>query len=156
MKSTTSIYQIKNCKFSSENTSIPNCRIGLSNIIIYIYHRNRIWYFLCFMLNFIFKLQHFFINISLCYTQICLKGYIYNKSLSIILSVLWRITASYYLFWYLHFLYVDIILLASGSLRILYLDWNTVKPVYKGHSMEPENVPFMSSCPFYTGWTNKG
>jgi hypothetical protein len=28
---------------------------------------------------------------------------------------------------------------------------NTVKPVYKGHSMEPENVPFMSSCPLYTG-----
>jgi hypothetical protein len=23
---------------------------------------------------------------------------------------------------------------------------NTVKPVYKGHSMAPENVPFMSSC----------
>ena len=23
----------------------------------------------------------------------------------------------------------------------------TVKPVYKGHSREPENVPFMSSCP---------
>jgi hypothetical protein len=28
---------------------------------------------------------------------------------------------------------------------------NTVKPVYKGHSMEPENVAFMSSCPLYTG-----
>jgi hypothetical protein len=25
---------------------------------------------------------------------------------------------------------------------------HTVKPVYKGHSWEPENVPFMSSCPF--------
>jgi hypothetical protein len=25
----------------------------------------------------------------------------------------------------------------------------TVKPVYKGHSREPENVPFMSSCPLY-------
>jgi len=24
----------------------------------------------------------------------------------------------------------------------------TIKPVYKGHSMEPENVTFMSSCPF--------
>ena len=28
---------------------------------------------------------------------------------------------------------------------------STVKPVYKGHPMEPENVPFMSSCPLYTG-----
>ena len=28
---------------------------------------------------------------------------------------------------------------------------NTVKPVYKGHSREPENVAFMSSCPLYTG-----
>jgi hypothetical protein len=27
----------------------------------------------------------------------------------------------------------------------------TVKHVYKGHSMESENVPFMSSCPLYTG-----
>ena len=27
----------------------------------------------------------------------------------------------------------------------------TVKPVYKGHSREPEEVPFMSSCPLYTG-----
>jgi len=30
--------------------------------------------------------------------------------------------------------------------------WHAVKPVYNGHSMEPpENVPFMSSCPLYTG-----
>jgi len=28
---------------------------------------------------------------------------------------------------------------------------NTVKPVYKGQSREPENVSFMSSCPLYTG-----
>jgi hypothetical protein len=27
----------------------------------------------------------------------------------------------------------------------------TVKPVYKGHSREPENIPFMSSWPLYTG-----
>jgi hypothetical protein len=27
----------------------------------------------------------------------------------------------------------------------------TVKPVYKGHSREPGNVAFMSSCPLYTG-----
>ena len=26
----------------------------------------------------------------------------------------------------------------------------TVKPVYKKYSREPENVPFMSSCPLYT------
>jgi hypothetical protein len=26
-----------------------------------------------------------------------------------------------------------------------------LKPVYKGHSREPENVAFMSSCPLYTG-----
>jgi hypothetical protein len=29
----------------------------------------------------------------------------------------------------------------------------TVKPVHKGHSMEPENVAIMSSCPIYTGLT---
>jgi hypothetical protein len=28
---------------------------------------------------------------------------------------------------------------------------NTVKPVYKGHSREPGNVHFISSCPLYTG-----
>ena len=28
---------------------------------------------------------------------------------------------------------------------------NVVKPVYKGHSREPENVSFVSSCPLYTG-----
>jgi len=27
----------------------------------------------------------------------------------------------------------------------------TGKPVYKGHSREPTNVSFMSSCPLYTG-----
>jgi hypothetical protein len=34
----------------------------------------------------------------------------------------------------------------------LYLigEGNTVNPVYKGHSREPENVPFISSCPLYT------
>ena len=26
-----------------------------------------------------------------------------------------------------------------------------VKPVYKGHSSEHENVAFMSCCPFYAG-----
>jgi hypothetical protein len=28
---------------------------------------------------------------------------------------------------------------------------NTVKPVYKSHSREPENVTFMSIFPLYTG-----
>ena len=28
---------------------------------------------------------------------------------------------------------------------------NTDKLVYKGHWREPENVPFMSSCPWYSG-----
>ena len=28
---------------------------------------------------------------------------------------------------------------------------NTDKPVYKRHWREPENVPFMSSCPWYSG-----
>jgi len=31
------------------------------------------------------------------------------------------------------------------------LNINTVNPVYKGHSREPENVTFMNSCPLYTG-----
>ena len=26
-----------------------------------------------------------------------------------------------------------------------------IKPVYKRHLREPTNVPFMSSCPVYTG-----
>jgi hypothetical protein len=29
---------------------------------------------------------------------------------------------------------------------------NTVKPVYRGHSREPENVNFISSCPLYIGY----
>ena len=32
------------------------------------------------------------------------------------------------------------------SLQLQYI------PVYKGHSREPENVAFMSSCPLYTGY----
>jgi hypothetical protein len=28
---------------------------------------------------------------------------------------------------------------------------NTIRHVYKGHSREPENMGFMSSCPLYTG-----
>ena len=28
---------------------------------------------------------------------------------------------------------------------------NAFKPVYKGHSREPGNVPFIGSCPLYTG-----
>ena len=30
------------------------------------------------------------------------------------------------------------------------INWHK-NPVYKGHSREPENVAFMSSCPLYTG-----
>jgi hypothetical protein len=30
-------------------------------------------------------------------------------------------------------------------------DYIIVKPVYKGHSREPENVAFMSRCPLHTG-----
>ena len=29
---------------------------------------------------------------------------------------------------------------------------NTVKPVYKGHPRESENVSFISSWPLYTGY----
>ena len=29
--------------------------------------------------------------------------------------------------------------------------FDIVKPVYKGHLREPENVVFMGSCPLYTG-----
>ena len=36
------------------------------------------------------------------------------------------------------------------------LNLNTVKPVYKGHSREPENVPFMSSCPLYIYYSLMG
>ena len=43
----------------------------------------------------------------------------------------------------------------SNRKKIFYKDQipkhYTVKPVYKGYSREPENVPFMSSCPLYTG-----
>ena len=28
---------------------------------------------------------------------------------------------------------------------------HTVKPVYKGHLRESENVAFINSCPLYTG-----
>jgi hypothetical protein len=37
--------------------------------------------------------------------------------------------------------------------RTIIVCWNkyTLKPVYKGHSREPENVAFMSTCPLYTG-----
>ena len=32
-----------------------------------------------------------------------------------------------------------------------FVDCAIVKPVYKGHSREPENVSFMGSCPLHTG-----
>lgn len=34
----------------------------------------------------------------------------------------------------------------------MYLDGIILKHVYKGHSMEQENVPFIGSCPLYAGW----
>ena len=34
--------------------------------------------------------------------------------------------------------------------KISKLNTITVKPVYNGHTREPENVPFMNSCPLYT------
>ena len=37
--------------------------------------------------------------------------------------------------------------LGVSLLMVIY----TVKPIYKGHSREPENVPFMKSFPLYTG-----
>ena len=37
------------------------------------------------------------------------------------------------------------------QIEFLTLVWKIVKPVYKGHSMEPENVAFISSCPLYAG-----
>jgi hypothetical protein len=39
----------------------------------------------------------------------------------------------------------------SPLTNILLDNLDTVKPVYKGHSREPENVVFMSRCPLYTG-----
>jgi hypothetical protein len=32
-----------------------------------------------------------------------------------------------------------------------FVDCAIVKPVYKGHLREPENVSFMGSCPLHTG-----
>ena len=42
---------------------------------------------------------------------------------------------------------VDICIFLHQLIFIIY----TVKPVYKGHSSEHDNVAFMSSCPLYTG-----
>jgi hypothetical protein len=33
------------------------------------------------------------------------------------------------------------------KIMLLIVKRHTVNPVYKGHSREPENVAFMSSCP---------
>ena len=32
-----------------------------------------------------------------------------------------------------------------------FVNFEIVKPVYRGHSRELENVAFMNSCPLYTG-----
>jgi hypothetical protein len=38
------------------------------------------------------------------------------------------------------------------NVKLVSLCWiYAVKPVYKGHSKEPENVAFLSSCLSYTG-----
>ena len=39
----------------------------------------------------------------------------------------------------------------TGMWQFLKQGRHTVEPVCKGHSREPENVAFMSSCPSYTG-----
>jgi hypothetical protein len=41
---------------------------------------------------------------------------------------------------------VYVSILSSNMMVQVLRTANTVKPVYKGHSREPENVPIMSSC----------
>ena len=41
--------------------------------------------------------------------------------------------------------------LTFTTLWVFFVYTSTVKRVYKGHSREPENVPFMGSFPLYTG-----
>ena len=48
-------------------------------------------------------------------------------------------------------LFIYFILFYFGCIHYIQGTSCTVKPVYKGHSREPENVAFMSSCPLYTG-----
>ena len=38
-----------------------------------------------------------------------------------------------------------------SSVCLIVMRGSTVRPLYKGHLSKPENVPFMSSCPLYTG-----
>jgi hypothetical protein len=45
-------------------------------------------------------------------------------------------------FKYEHFLIYRMLVMDTG---------HTVKPVYKGHLRESENVAFINSCPLYTG-----
>ena len=45
----------------------------------------------------------------------------------------------------------DVLWTPVSSTNKIDLQRYTVKPVYKGHSKEHENVVFMSSCPLYTG-----
>ena len=57
------------------------------------------------------------------------------------------------LFLYDHKIFVFILCYWSISCAIIYIESlrgrrNAVKPVYKGHLKEPENVPFISRCPF--------
>ena len=39
----------------------------------------------------------------------------------------------------------------GGKRWFLKANGNTVKPVNKGHSREPENVPFVTICPLFIG-----
>jgi len=42
-------------------------------------------------------------------------------------------------------------IIITKSVTKLFSKNGVVEPTYKGHSREPENVVFMSSCPLYTG-----
>jgi len=44
-------------------------------------------------------------------------------------------------------MYIEHVVYIKFKVHFVYI----VKPIYKGHSMEPENVAFISSCPLYTG-----
>ena len=45
----------------------------------------------------------------------------------------------------------SLICISFSGVQMQYLNIYTVRPVYKDHSREPENVTFMSSCALYTG-----
>ena len=43
-------------------------------------------------------------------------------------------------------MYIEHVVYIKFKVHFVYI----VKPIYKGHSMEPENVAFISSCPLNT------